>query len=105
MKYIKEYESLSPQIGDYVKMRTDSKDINLILYYNENIGRIINIGKYHVKVSFKNTPPKSAKQIFDYDYKKDQYEKMFNTNKLVDFSKLEEDLIKQIKYDTKKYNI
>ena len=108
MIHIKYFESnwkTLPHIGDYIKMRTDSKNIGLVIFYNENIGRVIDVDPYYVTVMFKNQPPKSSKHIFDYDYEKDQYEKMFNINKIVDFAKSEEDLIRQIEYNTKKFNI
>lgn len=106
MRYIKTFESITPQVGDYVKMRTDSKNISLINYYHENIGQIIGTNLYHVTVSFKAQPPKETPyRLFFYNYKTEQYQKTFNINKIVDFAKTEENLINQIKYDTKKYNI
>lgn len=106
MKHLKIYESLNnkPKIGDYVKMRTDSSNTNLKHYFNNYFGRATNVGNF-ITVAFKYKPPTSAKHIFDYNWETDEYEKMFNINKVVEFADTEEDLILQLKYGTKKYNL
>ena len=107
MRYLKTYESLNnkPKIGDYVKMRTDSHNTNLQHYFNNYFGRVTDVSDFSITVAFKYEPPKTTKQIFDYNWETDEYKKMFNINKVVEFADTEENLILHLKYGTKKYNL
>lgn len=107
MKYLKSYENFKdkPKVGDYVLMRTDSRNIEYRNFLKNNIGQITNMSDYLVTVKYENVPTNLIKlKIFNWN-KSDGgfYYHTFNINKMLVFSDTPDDL--ELKIDTNKYNL
>jgi hypothetical protein len=103
MKYIKKYENFDkvPKIGDYVLMRTDSKNIDFRNFLKNNFGQIVKIGNSLVNVKYELSINKEIFYFFDLDCSRS-----FNKKKIVAFSDNLDDLKLQLQFpETSKYNI
>jgi len=104
MKYLKTYEQNSnkPKIGDYVLMKTDSKNIDYRNFLKSNAGKIEYIMGNVVYVLYKNIPIKLLK-FFNFNTFSQEYYHTFNENKILVFSDNPDDL--ELKLSANKYNL
>jgi len=115
MKYIKKFENInkSPEVGDYVLMRSDSKNKGFNIFINNNIGQVvINIGTHLITIKYDNINlnNQTRSKFFVYDNIVESYVKTFNIDKVVVFSKNKEDIENFIKnpdlyQSANKYNL
>ena len=106
MKYIKKYENVEePQVGDYVLMRTDSKNIDYRNFLKNNVGQIIEMeSDFHMSVKYENVPIKFIKMgLFVWSSVEQEYYHTFNKRKMLVFSDNPNDL--ELKFQMRKYNL
>lgn len=106
MRYIKTYEDINdrPKVGNYVLMRTDSKNIEYNNFIRNTPGVIVTISNTLVVVKYENIPIKLIKlNLFEWTPRGEFYYHIFNINKMLVFSETPDNL--EIEIDTNKYNL
>lgn len=102
MKYIKYYENIKPQIGDYIACKSD--EIIFKYYLENNIGKIIsyNYRANQYYVEFYEIPPELI--INRFTKKKGKFLRWFNDPEdIIEFAPTKEKVL--LKLSAKKYNI
>jgi len=108
MKYLNKFEKFGkfeykPKYGDYIKIKHYSKNIDLSIYYETHIGKVIDCGDENILVAYKEKPEESILKYFYYNNERDDYSEIFSINNIVEFGKTKEEL--ELKLASKKYNL